>query len=92
MRRLPSMPLWEGAPYDDSRSADGLVFTAGACPLDETGALVAPAVVAEERRELVPVWDVSSRVLGRAPSTLLGVSLLGYPGQLVAIKAVVAAG
>jgi hypothetical protein len=28
------MMLWSGAPYDYSRSADGLVITAGASPLD----------------------------------------------------------
>jgi enamine deaminase RidA (YjgF/YER057c/UK114 family) len=36
------MTLWSGALYDYSRSANGLVFTAGACPLDADGNLVAP--------------------------------------------------
>ena len=118
------MSLWSGAPYEYSRSADGLVFTAGACPLDEDGAVVAPGdfarqaeqaarnllaaldaagigidsvlkttiyVAAGERSDLVAVWRVVSQHLGRAPSTLLGVSLLGYPGQLVEIEAVAAA-
>jgi enamine deaminase RidA (YjgF/YER057c/UK114 family) len=118
------MTLWQGAPYEYSRSANGLVFTAGACPLDDDGVVVAPGdleaqadraaanllaalaegglgadallkttiyVAADERRDLVRVWDVASRVLGRAPSTLLGVSFLGYPEQLVEIEAVAAA-
>jgi enamine deaminase RidA (YjgF/YER057c/UK114 family) len=47
-------------------------------------------VVAEERADLVRVWNVVSAELGRAPSTLVGVSLLGYPDQLVEIEAVAA--
>ena len=113
--------LWSGAPYEYSRGASGLVFAAGACPLDENGVVVEPGdleaqaeraarnllaafaeadvapdallkttvyVVAHERSELVRVWNVVSAHLGRAPSTLLGVSLLGYPEQLVEIEAV----
>ena len=46
-------------------------------------------VVAEQRAELARVWDVvrASDFAG-APSTLLGVRLLGYTGQLVEIEAV----
>jgi enamine deaminase RidA (YjgF/YER057c/UK114 family) len=117
------MSLFPGAPYEYSAAAGGLVFTAGACPLDEEGRVVAPGdreaqaaravdnllaalaeqgadagsllkttiyVVADERDDLVRVWDVVSGRLGRAPSTLLGVSLLGYPDQLVEIEAVAA--
>src|SRR5919201_1355427 len=117
------MTLWGGAPYEYSRSANGLVFAAGACPLDEDGAVVAPGnleaqteraaanllaafaeaglgvdalvkttiyVVGDERRDLVRAWDVVSPILGRAPSTLLGVCFLGYPEQLVEIEAVAA--
>jgi enamine deaminase RidA (YjgF/YER057c/UK114 family) len=47
-------------------------------------------VVGEERADLVRAWDVIAERLGRAPSTLLGVSLLGYPDQLVEIEAVAA--
>jgi enamine deaminase RidA (YjgF/YER057c/UK114 family) len=119
------MSLYPGVPYNYSAAAQGLVFTAGACPLDEHGAVVAPGdfegqalraaenllaamethavgpesllkttvfVVARDRTDLVKVWDVVSSRLGRAPSTLLGVSLLGYPGQLVEIEAVAATG
>jgi enamine deaminase RidA (YjgF/YER057c/UK114 family) len=117
------MNLWSGAPYEYSRVANGLVFAAGACPLDEDGKVVAPGdreaqaaqtadnlltalaeagsnasailrttlyVVADERADLVRVWDIVSSRLGRAPSTLLGVSFLGYPEQLVEIEAIAA--
>ena len=47
-------------------------------------------VVGQERADLVRAWDVISACLGRAPSTLLGVSFLGYPDQLVEIEAVAA--
>jgi enamine deaminase RidA (YjgF/YER057c/UK114 family) len=115
------MSLYRGVPYEYAASASGLVFTAGACPLDDDGLIVAPGdleeqarratdnllealaeagarpedllkttiyVVGEERPDLVRVWDIVSARLGRAPSTLLGVSLLGYPDQLVEIEAV----
>jgi enamine deaminase RidA (YjgF/YER057c/UK114 family) len=49
-------------------------------------------VVATTREELVSTWNVVSERFGRhdVPSTLLGVSLLGYPDQLVEIEAVAA--
>jgi enamine deaminase RidA (YjgF/YER057c/UK114 family) len=115
------MKLWTGAPYEYSRSAEGLLFTAGACPLDTNGEVVAPGdlvgqaertaqnllaaladvgvgrdsllkttiyVATDNRSDLGLVWKAVSERLGRAPSTLLGVSVLGYPGQLVEIEAV----
>ena len=115
------MTLYDGVPYEYSADAHGLIFTAGACPLDANGETVAPGdhvaqaeravdnllavlagrgldagsllkttiyVVADERADLVRVWETVSPRLGRAPSTLLGVSLLGYPDQLVEIEAV----
>lgn len=118
------MPLYSGAPYEYTATAAGLVFTAGACPLDVDGRMVAPAdleaqalcavenllealaeagsrpddllrttiyVVAEDRSDLGRVWKVVSERLGRAPSTLLGVSFLGYPDQLVEIEAIAVA-
>ncbi len=45
-------------------------------------------VAGKERADLVRVWDTISPRLGRAPSTLLGVSMLGYPDQLVEIEAI----
>ena len=52
-------------------------------------------VASTERADLVAVWDVVSAAFGDhdAPSTLLGVTALGWPDQLVEIEAVaVAAG
>lgn len=47
-------------------------------------------VVAEDRSELVRTWKVVEEGFGahRPPSTLLGVTLLGYPEQLIEIEAV----
>ncbi len=102
-----------------------LVFTAGACPLDDDGDVVAPGdypaqarrvmdnlvvalrtsgaeltdvakstvyVASSRREDLVAVWDVVRAAFGEhdAPSTLLGVGMLGYPGQLVEVEAVAA--
>jgi enamine deaminase RidA (YjgF/YER057c/UK114 family) len=102
-----------------------LVFTAGACPLDGSGAIVAPGslvdqaeqamenlraalqaagaqlrdivkttvyVASADRADLVTAWDVARRNLGDhdPPGTLLGVSVLGYPQQLVEVEAVAA--
>jgi len=106
-------------------AAARLVFTAGACPLDDSGATVAPGdvsaqaervmanlraalraagaelddvlkttvyVASSRREDLVAAWDVVHRHLGShdAPSTLVGVSVLGYPDQLVEVEAVAA--
>ncbi|HEY0934926.1 MAG TPA: RidA family protein [Trebonia sp.] len=117
--------LFPGAPYAyAARASQGdLVFTAGACPLDEQGQVVAPGdvraqttqtlrnlqtaleesgaavedvlkttvyVASSDRGDLVTAWDeVAGFFAGHdAPSTLLGVVLLGYPGQLVEIEAI----
>lgn len=46
-------------------------------------------VVSEDRTDLAEVWRViQESELAAAASTLLGVSLLGYEGQLVEIEAV----
>ena len=45
-------------------------------------------VVSVDRADLVRVWDIVAERVGRAPSTLVGVSLLGYPDQLVEIEAI----
>jgi enamine deaminase RidA (YjgF/YER057c/UK114 family) len=122
--RVPS--LSDVAPYAYAAVATGarrLVFTAGACPLDESGAVVhagdVPAqteqvmsnlrsalhaagaqltdvvkstvyVASSERGDLVAAWDVVHRHFGDhdAPSTLLGVAVLGYPDQVVEVEAV----
>jgi enamine deaminase RidA (YjgF/YER057c/UK114 family) len=121
--------LYGGVPYAYASAAtvpsDELVFTAGACPLDENGKVVGDDVQAQarqavgnltaalcavgagladvlkttiyvasaDRADLVAAWDVIRAAFGDhdAPSTLLGVTVLGYPGQLVEIEAVAAA-
>ena len=49
-------------------------------------------VASAERADLVAAWNVVRRHFGRhdAPSTLLGVAVLGYPDQLVEVEAVAA--
>jgi enamine deaminase RidA (YjgF/YER057c/UK114 family) len=120
--------LTDRAPYAYAavaRAGSRLVFTAGACPLDETGATVAVGDVAQQaeqvmdnletalqaagaaltdvlkttvyvasqsREDLLAAWEVVRRRFGDhdAPSTLLGVAVLGYRDQLVEIEAVAA--
>jgi enamine deaminase RidA (YjgF/YER057c/UK114 family) len=100
-----------------------MVFTAGACPLDADGAVVAVGDVAgqarqvvanlavaleaagagfsdvlkttvyvatTDRADLVAAWDVVRAAFGEhpAPSTLVGVTVLGYPDQLVEVEAI----
>ena len=49
-------------------------------------------VATRRREDLVAAWDVVRRHFGDhdAPSTLLGVAVLGYPDQLVEVEAVAA--
>ena len=48
-------------------------------------------VVAKDGADLLAVWEaVQESPLAAAASTLLGVALLGYPGQLVEIEAIAA--
>ncbi len=121
--RSPS--LTDAAPYAYAAvvPAGRTVYTAGACPLDDEGAVVAPGDVAAQARrvmenlvvalsasgagladvakstvyvassdrdDLVAAWDVVRAAFGQhdAPSTLLGVAMLGYPDQLVEVEAV----
>jgi enamine deaminase RidA (YjgF/YER057c/UK114 family) len=51
-------------------------------------------VASQDRADLVAAWDVIRRAFGDhdAPSTLLGVAVLGYPGQLVEVEAIAALG
>ncbi len=132
MRQTWSMPahlvrgtrLFPGAPYAYAAAAPGtgLIFTAGACPLDVQGKVVPPGdiagqmrqalanlqaalaecgatprdvlkttvyVASSRREDLVAAWNEVAAAFGDhdAPSTLLGVAVLGYPGQLVEIEA-----
>jgi|HubBroStandDraft_5_1064220.scaffolds.fasta_scaffold230323_3 enamine deaminase RidA (YjgF/YER057c/UK114 family) len=124
----PSVDLAPGVPYSYAavaKSRTVLVFTAGACPLDDSGATVAVGdveaqaetvmenlrsalhaagaglddvvkttvyVASSDRADLVAAWRVVHRRFGshEPPSTLLGVSALGYPDQLVEVEAVAA--
>ena len=62
---------------------------AGARPEDVVKTTV--YVVATTMQELDEVWDVIvASDFVDAPSTLLGVSVLGYPGQLVEVEAIAA--
>jgi enamine deaminase RidA (YjgF/YER057c/UK114 family) len=49
-------------------------------------------VATSDRADLVAAWDVVRRHFGDhdAPSTLVGVTVLGYPDQLVEVEAVAA--
>jgi enamine deaminase RidA (YjgF/YER057c/UK114 family) len=117
--------LYAGAPYAYASVAPpgGLVFTAGACPLDADGVVTAPGdyarqaeqvmanlvtalaaagatlsdvlkstvyVASSDQADLVAVWRVVEAAFGEhdAPSTLLGVSVLGYTDQLVEVEAI----
>jgi enamine deaminase RidA (YjgF/YER057c/UK114 family) len=117
--------LYDQVPYAYAAIArpGDLVFTAGACPLDEDGLIVAPGdvglqarqavanlaealraagssltdvlkttiyVASADQGDLVTAWDVIRSAFGEhdAPSTLLGVTVLGWNGQLVEIEAV----
>jgi enamine deaminase RidA (YjgF/YER057c/UK114 family) len=120
--------LTDRAPYAYAavaREVSRLIFTAGACPLDESGVVIEPGdvqaqaervmvnlqvalgaagagltdvvkttvyVASHERSDLLTAWQVVRRVFGDhdAPSTLLGVAVLGYPDQLVEVEAVAA--
>jgi enamine deaminase RidA (YjgF/YER057c/UK114 family) len=124
-RLVRSDSLYSDVPYAYASIAPpgSLIFTAGACPLDDKGqvpgagdvraqaglavtnlaaALAAAGagladvlkttifVASAERADLVAAWDVIRAAFGDhdAPSTLLGVTVLGYSGQLVEIEAV----
>lgn len=115
-------------PYCDAavaRDVARLVFTAGACPLDEFGSVVHVSdiegqtkqavrnlelalgaggatlldvvkttiyVATDSRADLSIAWEVVERAFGdhTVPSTLVGVSVLGYQDQLVEIEAIAA--
>jgi enamine deaminase RidA (YjgF/YER057c/UK114 family) len=122
---LRAEALADGVPYAYAARAEGLLFTAGACPLDDSGEVIEGGfaeqasrtmdnleaaleaagagiadvakttvyVASSERGDLVEVWNVVRDRFGDhdAPSTLLGVAVLGYPGQLVEVEAVATA-
>jgi enamine deaminase RidA (YjgF/YER057c/UK114 family) len=129
VRLVRSDRLYAGVPYAYASVAPpgAVVFTAGACPLDEDGQVVGAGdirlqarqtvanlgealaaagagladvlkttvyVASGDRSDLVAVWEVVRAAFADhdAPSTLLGVAILGYPDQLVEIEAIAAAG
>jgi enamine deaminase RidA (YjgF/YER057c/UK114 family) len=120
---LRSPTLADSAPYAYASRVGDLVLTAGACPLDADGEVVAVGDVAgqaarvmanlvtalvdagcgltdvarttvyvasSDRADLVAAWQVVRAAFGDhdAPSTLLGVTVLGYPDQLVEVEAI----
>jgi enamine deaminase RidA (YjgF/YER057c/UK114 family) len=113
------------APYAYAAATEPgrMTFTAGACPLDADGAVVAAGDIAGQARQvmanlatalegagvglgdvlkstiyvattdrddLVAAWDVVREAMNGhdAPSTLVGVTVLGYPDQLVEVEAI----
>jgi enamine deaminase RidA (YjgF/YER057c/UK114 family) len=123
------MRLYGGVPYAYASVAPpgALVFTAGACPLDENEAIVGGGdvrlqaqqavanlaealaaagasltdvlkttvyVASSDSSELAAAWEVVRATFADhdPPSTLLGVTALGYAGQLVEVEAVAVAG
>ena len=128
VKLVRSDSLFKSAPYAYASIAPrgSLIFTAGACPLDDKGDVVGAGdvraqaslavanldvalaeagatladvlkttvfVASAERADLVAAWEVVEAAFGDhdAPSTLLGVTVLGYPDQLVEIEAVAVA-
>jgi enamine deaminase RidA (YjgF/YER057c/UK114 family) len=122
---IRSTHLFPGAPYAYAAVAGqpGMIFTAGACPLDEHGQVTAPGdipaqarqalanlrtaledsgatlqdvvkttvyVASTDRADLLAAWnEVAAAFAGHdVPSTLLGVTVLGYPDQLFEIEAI----
>jgi enamine deaminase RidA (YjgF/YER057c/UK114 family) len=128
VRLIPVPALSTSAEYFYAATAPAgsrFIFLAGACPLDERGAVVAVddyaaqatrclenlglalaaagasidnvistrvLVASSDREDLVTAWNVvrDGFAAHAVPSTLLGVTVLGYPGQLVEIEAVAA--
>jgi enamine deaminase RidA (YjgF/YER057c/UK114 family) len=117
--------LYGGVPYAYAAVAPpgALVFTAGACPIDENDVIVGVGdvrvqarqamsnlsealaaagaslddvlkttvyVASADRDDLTAAWDIVRAAFGHhdAPSTLLGVTALGYRDQLVEVEAV----
>ncbi len=126
-RLIRTKRLFPDAPYAYAATSpdSSLVFTAGACPLDEHGTVTTPGdiaaqtrqalanlrialeesratfrdvvkttvyVASNDRADLVTAWHEVAAAFGDhdAPSTLLGVTVLGYPDQLVEIEAIAA--
>lgn len=80
----------------DVRAQAGQALRNLQAALEESGAAVRDVlkttvyVASSDRGDLVTAWDEVAGFFGGhdAPSTLLGVAVLGYPGQLVEIEAI----
>ncbi len=120
--------LFSGIPYAYAATAPeiGLIVTAGACPLDDQGRVVAPGDIAAQMRQALDNLRIALEESGAGmrdvlkttifvstssrddlvvacnevaggfgdhnpPSTLLGVSVLGFPDQLVEVEAIAVA-
>ncbi|WP_026548649.1 RidA family protein [Arthrobacter sp. Br18] len=68
-----------------------VALTAGGAGLDDVVS-IRVLIASADQRHLVEAWDVVRAAFGAhsPPSTLLGVTVLGYPGQLVEVEAVAA--
>lgn len=66
-------------------------LAAAGCSLSDV-AKTTVYVASADRTDLVAAWQVVRDAFGEhdAPSTLLGVTVLGYPGQLVEVEALAA--
>jgi enamine deaminase RidA (YjgF/YER057c/UK114 family) len=89
----------EVAHVDDVGAQAALAMSNLVAALDAAGCGLADVakttvyVASSDRADLVAAWRVVSAAFGEhdAPSTLLGVAVLGYPGQLVEVEAVAVA-
>lgn len=103
--RLLRAPLLADAPYAYAATAPGdYAAQAARCVETLQGALTAAGatltdvigtrvlVASSAQRDLVAAWDVVHAAFGPhdVPSTLLGVTVLGYDDQLVEIEAIAA--
>ena len=84
----------EGSFEEQTRAAfDNLVAALDAAGATVADILATRLLVSTTRREdLLSAWNVFRAAMGDhdAPSTLVGVTVLGYPGQLVEIEATAA--
>ena len=80
-------------PAQTRRTLDNLVVALGAagCTLDDV-LKTTIYVASSDRADLLAAWEVVEECFGAdgPPGTLLGVTVLGYSGQLVEIEAVAA--
>jgi enamine deaminase RidA (YjgF/YER057c/UK114 family) len=86
------------APVGDVAGQAEVVMANLATALADAGAALTDVVkttvyvASQDRADLVAAWNVVSRTFGDhdAPSTLVGVAVLGYPEQLVEVEATAA--